>query len=74
MTAETRLHIAPEAVYDDAALTAAGFSTAGLRRARRSGRLRFAKQGSRVVYLGRWLLDWLESEAGDGGQKGGGDA
>jgi hypothetical protein len=70
MTVHSPLRIAADALYDDGALMVAGFSSVGLRRARRSGRLRFAKQGNRIVYLGRWLLDWLESEGESGGGKG----
>jgi hypothetical protein len=57
------MKIEPAAVYDNAALRLAPFSAATLARARQSGRLRFARQGHRVIYRGQWLIDWLESEA-----------
>lgn len=56
--------IEPSQVYDDGALSAAmGLSSATLAAARRSGRLRFTRQGKRILYLGRWLLDWLEADS-----------
>jgi hypothetical protein len=30
--------------------------------ARRSGELRAARKGRRVIYLGEWLLTWLRQE------------
>jgi hypothetical protein len=54
----------PTAVYDDGALYCAlGLTPATLTRARRSGRLRYTRQGVRVLYLGEWILDWLRAEA-----------
>lgn len=54
----------PEAIYDDGAVYAAiEVSAATLARARRTGRLRSSRQGRRILYLGRWLLDWLESDS-----------
>jgi hypothetical protein len=41
--------------------------SATLARARRAGELRHARRGQRTLYLGRWLLDWLEAAA-EGGQ------
>jgi hypothetical protein len=53
----------PTAVYDDGALYCSlGLTTATLARARRSGRLRFSRQGKRVLYLGEWVMDWLRSD------------
>jgi len=61
------LSIEPSALYDDGALQlAAGLTPATLARARRSGRLRHTRQGKRVLYLGQWLLDWLEAESRQG--------
>ena len=53
-----------DAVYDDGtvALTL-NIHSATLARARREGRLRYTRQGRRVLYLGRWLLDWLAADA-----------
>ena len=59
--------IEPSDLYDDGTLQlAAGLSTATLARARRSGRLRYTRQGTRILYLGRWILDWLEAESRQG--------
>jgi hypothetical protein len=56
--------IEPSHLYDDGTLQlTAGLSLTALAKARRSGRLRFAKQGNRVLYLGQWILDWLEAES-----------
>lgn len=52
------------AIYDDGTLVLAlGVSTTALAKARKAGRLRFTRQGQRTLYLGRWLLDWLETES-----------
>jgi len=57
-------HIDPNGVYDDGAVfLALDISTATLARARRDGRLRYTRQGRRVLYMGQWIIDWL---AGDG--------
>ena len=54
----------PEAIYDDAGLyLACGLAPATLRRGRRSGRLRSTRPGNRTLYLGRWVLEWLEAES-----------
>jgi hypothetical protein len=56
--------IHPEAVYDDGSLhVALGLTDATLAAARRSGTLRYSRQGKRVLYLGRWILEWLETAA-----------
>jgi hypothetical protein len=61
----TASRIDPLAVYDDGALRhELGLSSASLSRARRAGHLRYSRQGRRVIYLGSWLLAWLESDAG----------
>jgi hypothetical protein len=57
--------IEPEALFDDGALRQVlGLTPATLATARRKGLLRFTRQGNRILYLGRWLLDWLEADAG----------
>jgi hypothetical protein len=56
--------IEAEAVYDDGSLRQAlGLTDAALAAARRSGSLRFTRQGKRVLYLGRWITSWLEGQA-----------
>lgn len=56
--------IDPRAVYDNAAIDMQlNVSAAALRRARQSGELKYAKLGQRTLYLGQWILDWLEYEA-----------
>jgi hypothetical protein len=71
--------IDPEAVYDDGSLRQAlGLTDAALAAARRAGLLRYTRQGKRTLYLGRWVLGWLEttaekpSEARQAAQKRGG--
>jgi hypothetical protein len=56
--------IEPSAIYDDGSLRQAlGLTGAVLATARRSGSLRFTRQGKRVLYLGKWITSWLESQA-----------
>ena len=56
--------IQPEAVYDDGALyLSLGLTAAALAKARRGGELRFTRQGKRTLYLGQWVLDWLQATA-----------
>ncbi len=56
--------IIPDAVYDDGALLMVyGITPTAMANARSSGSLRHVVVGKRVLYLGQWLLDWLESEA-----------
>ncbi len=51
------------AIYDDGSLVASlGVSCTALSKARKAGRLRFTRQGQRTLYLGRWVLEWLETE------------
>lgn len=58
------LSIEPAHLYDDGSLyLAAGLSPTTLARARRSGGLRYTRQGRRTLYLGQWILDWLEAES-----------
>jgi hypothetical protein len=55
--------INPDAIYDDGALHfELGLTAAAVARARRSGRLRHTRQGRRILYLGRWILDWLNAD------------
>jgi hypothetical protein len=57
-------HIDLNGVYDDGAVfLALDISTATLARARRDGRLRYTRQGRRVLYMGQWLIDWLAADA-----------
>jgi hypothetical protein len=53
--------IKPDAVYDDGALNLSlGLTPSTLAKARRSGELRFNRQGKRTLYLGQWVLNWLQ--------------
>jgi hypothetical protein len=62
--------IAPEALYDDGSLhQVLGLTDAALANARRAGTLRYTKQGQRTLYLGKWILDWLESQAEHGARQ-----
>jgi hypothetical protein len=64
------VRIEPNAIYDDGALThSLGLSQSALVNARRSGRLRFTRQGKRVIYLGQWILAWLNAEAAAPGEE-----
>jgi len=59
--------IDPDAIYDDGPLVIdLGMRGSSLARARRSGALRYTRKGGRVLYLGRWILDWLEEEQSPG--------
>jgi hypothetical protein len=59
------------AVYDDSSLELAlGVSDAALAKARKAGKLRFTRQGHRILYIGRWVLEWLEEEATNGRAEG----
>ena len=58
------LSIEPRGVYDDGTLVLAlGVTHATLARARRDGHLRFAREGRQVLYLGQWILEWIEQSA-----------
>ena len=58
------ISLLPDAVYDDGTLhLSLGLTSATLARARRSGVLRFTRQGKRTLYLGRWVIDWLQGTA-----------
>jgi hypothetical protein len=62
--AATVIQIDASGIYDDDAVYAAlQLCAPTLARARRDGRLRFTRQGRRILYLGRWVLDWLESDS-----------
>ena len=52
----------PRGVYDDGTLHVyLGLSPASLADARRRGELRHTRKGKRIIYLGQWILDWLEA-------------
>ena len=60
----TPIQIYPDAIYDDSRLhSALEVGAATLARARRDGRLRYSRQGKRILYLGTWVIDWLKVEA-----------
>jgi hypothetical protein len=60
----TPAHIHPDAIYHDGQVRLLlGLPGATLDRARREGRLRYTRQGGRVLYRGTWLLAWLEADA-----------
>jgi hypothetical protein len=60
------LPIDPTSIYDDGSVSLnLGIPDSVLAKARREGRLRFTRQGRRVLYLGRWLLEWLERASVD---------
>jgi hypothetical protein len=52
--------IPSEAFYDDKALVESlGLRYGSIERARKAGELRFTKRGGRILYLGRWVQEWL---------------
>jgi hypothetical protein len=58
------IQIDPTGIYDDVLLYGAlEVSTSTLAKARREGRLRYTRQGKRILYLGSWVLAWLEADA-----------
>ena len=65
------IRIDPDAIYDDGALVLTlGLTYAAIARARRNKRLRYTRNGRRILYRGQWIIDWLESDAR---RAGGGD-
>jgi hypothetical protein len=51
----------PTAVYSDGDLVLGlDLTHETLSKARRAGRLKYVRVGKRVLYLGAWLLAWLE--------------
>jgi hypothetical protein len=59
----TAVSIDPAGIYDDALLCdLLGVGAQTLARARRSGELRCARKGQRILYLGEWVLEWLRAE------------
>jgi hypothetical protein len=62
-TTTPAIRIDPDGLYDDDLLYAAlELSAATLARARRAGRLRYTRQGRRILYLGRWVMGWLTAD------------
>lgn len=52
-----------DGLYDATAIRiASGISETTLARARKAGELRFTRRGGRIMYLGRWLTEWLAGE------------
>ncbi len=56
------MRIEADCLYDDASLLVLGLSPDALVRARKAGALRSVRagRGGRAIYLGRWILDWLD--------------
>ncbi len=58
------VRVEPEAIYDDGSLYLdLGLSPGTLAKARRAGGLRFVRCGHRILYLGRWVIDWLSTNS-----------
>ena len=58
---DSNFSIVPDGVYGDGALVLGlGVTHAALAQARREGELRYTRKGRRVLYLGQWIIDWLE--------------
>ncbi len=65
----TPVCIDPHAVYDDGAIVLTlDVPSTTLARARRTGRLRYARAGRRIFYLGQWVIDWLQTDANRRGE------
>jgi hypothetical protein len=61
---ETRMHkpitVEPTALYDDGSLhILLGLTPTSLAKARQAGTLRYSRKGNRILYLGRWVLEWI---------------
>jgi hypothetical protein len=56
------VRIEPGSIYNEGALLFnLGLPNASVARARRDGLLRFACVGKKNLYLGSWVLSWLEN-------------
>lgn len=65
------VELSPDAVYDDGSLLLElGITATSIARARRQGTLRYCKVGNRTLYLGRWVLHWLETASTEDGRSG----
>ncbi len=63
------LHIDPDTIYTEGAIALAlDIPQATLARARKEGRLRYTRQGHRILIRGTWLLAWIEADALDRGE------
>lgn len=57
---EQKQPIIPTAVYDDDDLyRMMEVSSTTMSKARVAGQIRYTRKGKRTLYLGRWVLDWL---------------
>jgi hypothetical protein len=60
---EQHFVIHSQAVYGDSELRLGlAVTSATLAKARRAGQLRFTRKGRRFLYLGLWVLDWLNKD------------
>jgi len=60
--------IEPDAIYRDGDVRLIlDLPSATLARARREGRLKYSRQGGRLLYRGAWILDWIERDASKNG-------
>jgi hypothetical protein len=56
--------ILPNALYSEEALMEIlGLGSEPLRRARRSGQLRYSRPSKSPLYLGQWVIDWLQAQS-----------
>jgi helix-turn-helix protein len=59
--------INPQSLYTSWQLSAMlDVGEATLAKARRAGELRSVRKGRRVLFLGEWVLDWLQKEPAEG--------
>jgi hypothetical protein len=63
----TVISIDPSGFYDDVLLlNLLSISKETLTRARLSGELRYVRKGQRILYSGRWVLEWLGAATVEG--------
>ena len=61
MTETVEFH--PNAVYAEGQVRLMlGLSEMSIADARRRGDLRFTRKGNRILFLGQWIIDWLNEK------------
>lgn len=55
--------IPDDSIFDDEGLTKTlGIRFGSIEKARKAGELKYTRRGGRILYLGRWVKDWLTHE------------
>ncbi len=61
------LTVEPTAIYDEYQIRRAlGLTEHLMLKERRDGRIKFARRGRRVYYLGSWIINWMEGDTAQG--------